>query len=134
MPTLLEPRGLVAELLACREWAWRLQTRRDYVEEGPVLEHFLADGKVRLADWPWWEAWLDLVSSLDGKVARTVVYDEPETDWQRLQRSTQRWHTDAGEGWDAMTRGIAEAGGVPLYDFWLIDGEALIFMLYDEAG
>jgi hypothetical protein len=69
------------------------------------------------------------------RVGRVRVQRDPATDYQRFERSLDRWNIEAGETMRYMT--VVKARGVGLLpaagndDWWLLDSSRLLVMRFD---
>jgi hypothetical protein len=119
--------------------AFRLETCRHYAlgYERADFEDFLAGRPVSPPELDWWRPWLDQIRQQvsNGKtIARVRVLDEPPTPYQQWEMWAAPWHKDAGEDIRYMPRSRAEAIGVPMGDWWLLDESRLILMRFTDSG
>ena len=122
-----------------RRTAFRLETRDSYAlgYERADFGQFLAGSPVPPPEIDWWRPWLDRVTRWrqEGKaVCRVRVLADPPTDYQRWMLWSDRWAAEAGEEIRYLSRTRAEALGVPLADWWLLDDERVILMRFTETG
>ena len=69
------------------------------------------------------------------RVARVRILEEPPTDYQRWLLWASPWHAAAGEDIRYLPRSQAERISLPLVnDWWLLDDERVILMVFTEAG
>jgi hypothetical protein len=130
-----------AELLRTfKRSAWRWETQDAYAlnYERADYERFLAGTSVPPTQIGWWREWLEQVAaqtSAGKTIARVRVLAEPPTDYQRWMLWAAPWYARAREDITYMTRGRAADLRLPLeVDWWLLDDERLILMLFTDAG
>ncbi len=114
-------------------YAWRWESAPGYADQA-LLEQISAGAEPH--EIPQWATYLDRVRgySKQGEFGRACADDDPLTEYQRLRRSAEPWHWDAGETVQHLTRAKATELGLPWYDFWLFDGKRLALLLFDSAG
>lgn len=114
-------------------YAWRWESALGYADK-PLLEQISAGAEPH--EIPQWATYLDRVRGYtrQGEFGRVCADDDPLTEYQRLRRSAEPWHRDAGETVQHLTRGKATELGLPWYDFWLFDSRKLALLLFDSAG
>ncbi|WP_067468468.1 DUF6879 family protein [Nocardia amamiensis] len=79
--------------------------------------------------------WQDLMRETTGRgvsVSRVRVVTEPLSDYQRWLLSVTRYNVEAGEDIRYVARNLA--GEVPPDDWWLLDGERVVYNLTDPIG
>jgi hypothetical protein len=143
MATPLTDAGFSAALADFAHTAFRLELQRTYLvpDEDGALERFLAGDPPTLAELGGLRTWFEQVAQQIGegkRMERVRVHDEPPTDYQRFERSMDRWNLDVGETLHYLTRQRAhEIGLLPAAgpdDWWLLDSTHLIIMRFDPDG
>jgi hypothetical protein len=128
-----------ALLASFSQSAFRLETRDHYAisEERADYEAFLA-GTPRPPDQaPWWRQYLDRVAAQARQGltrSRVRVLADRPTDYQRWLLWADPWYAEAGEAIGYLTRPKAHEIGLPDADWWLLDGEYAIVLVFDQAG
>lgn len=129
------------ELLATfRDTAFRLEAQSAYATstaEAEALAEFVAGDPQPPEAHPIWRAWLDGIRELTShgkKISRVRLLDDPPTDYQRWAMWCTRYHVDAGEHIQYLSRTDAGRFGIPSADWWLFDDDHLVFMLFTDDG
>ena len=117
----------------CRRDAFHLETRDEYKvpHEAERLRRFLSGDPLPNLRRPW----QDLVHETTGRgvtMTRVRVVTVPHTDYQRWLLSVTHLNVEAGEDIRYLPRHLA--GEVPPDDWWLLDGERVVYNLWDEVG
>jgi hypothetical protein len=79
--------------------------------------------------------WLDLLrktTATGRRFARVRVVSLPLTDYSRFGVWCAKTTNAAGEDIRYVPRDVAEAAGLPNYDYWLFDSRTLLRMHFDE--
>ncbi|MGW4245730.1 DUF6879 family protein [Nocardia sp. NPDC004722] len=117
----------------CERDAFHLETRDSYSvpHEAERLRRFLNGEPPPYVKTPWQE----LMRETTGRgvpVTRVRVVTVPHTDYHRWLLSVTGFNVDAGEDIRYVPRNLA--GEVPPDDWWLMDGERVVYNLVDEHG
>jgi hypothetical protein len=130
-----------AELLdACRQSAWHLETRDWYGvgDEKQRLTHYRATGhRDHAAEAPGRAPWLTLireVTSAGVQVRRARVVCEPLSGYMRFSHAGTQANIDAGEDVRWLPRAQASRIALPGNDFWLFDGQRVLFNYFTGDG
>ncbi|MET9028057.1 DUF6879 family protein [Nocardia sp. NPDC004168] len=113
--------------------AFHLEVRDEYhvADEDTRIRAFLAGEPAPYTRTPWQDLMLE-TTSRGVSVTRVRVVTEPLSDYQRWLLSVTGYNVEAGDGICYVPRNIA--GTVPLDDWWLMDGERVVYNLTDPAG
>ncbi|MGX7669886.1 DUF6879 family protein [Plantactinospora sp. DSM 117369] len=143
MPTLLTDVEFAEHLRTFTRTARRLELQPVYLEpeEEATVAKFVAGQPEPPTEVPGLRSWFEQIAELTvaGKhVERVRVHEDLPTDYQRWERWAGQWNTAAGETIRYMTRTQAHAIGLlPAagdVDWWLLDSELLIMMMFDGDG
>lgn len=110
-----------------------MRDRYDASYENESLRKFLAGEP---DDLPWMQDWLAMIRAATAKgkrFARVRVVSVPLTDYSRFGVWCAQFTNGAGEDIRYLTRDVAEAEGLPNYDYWLFDSRKLVRMHFDEG-
>ena len=119
-----------------RETAFHLELKDTYhvLEESGPFELFL-EGKPD--DFSWHQPWLNLVRESTGtgkRVTRVRVVTVPHSDYVRWGLSVAPLNIAAGEDIRWLPRHLAKDIVFPSHDYWLFDGERVIFTEFHPDG
>jgi hypothetical protein len=130
-----------AELLGgCQESAWHLEMRDWYGvdDEKQRYQRFLAAGyRDHAAEAAERQPWLDLMratTSAGVQVRRARIVCEPFSDYMRFSHAGTGPNVDAGEQVRWLARRRASRIPLPGNDFWLLDGNRVLFNYFTGAG
>jgi len=130
-----------AELLGgCQRSAWHLEMRGWYgvEDEKQRLARFLATGRRdHAAEAAERQPWLDLmraVTSTGVQVRRARIVCEPLSDYMRFSYAGTQPNIDAGEQVRWLPRRQASRIPLPGNDFWLLDGQRVLFNYFTGDG
>jgi len=127
-------------LRSFRSTAFYLEAQQTYAldYEAADFERFRAGSPTPPPEISWWRPWLDQIAELtrQGKrISRVRIISEPPSDYQRWGLWALGWHARAGEQIGYIPRSTAAAVGLPLdFDWWLLDDERVIRLLYTADG
>jgi hypothetical protein len=110
-----------------------VRDRYDASYENESLRRFLAEEP---DDLPWMQDWLAMIREATGKglrFSRVRVVSLPLSDYSRFGIWCSQFTGGAGEDIRYLTRGEAQAGGLPDHDYWLFDSRVLARMHFDDA-
>lgn len=110
-----------------------MRDRYDASYENESLRRFLAEEP---DDLPWMQDWLAMIREATGKglrFSRVRVVSLPLSDYSRFGIWCSQFTGGAGEDIRYLTRGEAQAGGLPDHDYWLFDSRVLARMHFDDA-
>jgi hypothetical protein len=102
--------------------------------ELPHLRKWLAGEP---GDTDWLRPWLDLVRAgiEAGKVFRRArIVSEPITDYQKWVLEDTHLYIESGEDIRWVPRNRVSTVALPGNDFWLFDGELLVFLIFAGNG
>lgn len=125
---------------ACQRSAWHLETHDSYGvdDEKGRYARFLADGRRDPdAEAQERENWLALIRETTGRgvqVRRARLVGEPLNDYMRFVHAGTQLNVDAGEDIRWLLRRQASRIAVPGNDFWLFDGERVLFNYFTGDG
>jgi hypothetical protein len=129
-----------ALLGSCQRSAWHLETHDSYGvdDEQGRFARFLATGRRD----PQAEAaerahWLGVIRAVTGRgveVRRARLVGEPLNDYTRFLHAGSQLNVDAGEDIRWLPRRNASRIAVPGNDFWLLDGERVLFNFFTGDG
>lgn len=125
---------------ACERSAWHLETHDAYGvdDEKGRYARFLETGRRdHEAEAPERRHWLDLVraaASAGKKIRRARLVDEPLNDYMRFCYAGSQLNIDAGEDIRWLARRKASRIALPGNDFWLFDGERVLFNYFTGDG
>lgn len=130
-----------AQLLgACRRSAWHLETRDWYGvdDEKQRLALFAATGRRdHAAEAAERAPWLDLireVTTAGVQVRRARIVCEPLSSYMRFSHAGTQPNIDAGEDVRWLPRRQASRIALPGNDFWLLDGQQVLFNYFTGDG
>jgi hypothetical protein len=130
-----------AELLGgCQESAWHLEMRDWYGvdDEKQRWARFLATGhRDHAAEAPERQPWLDLIRVITSKgvqVHRARIVCEPLSDYMRFSHAGTGPNIEAGEQVRWLPRRRASRIPLPGNDFWLLDGDRVLFNYFTGDG
>lgn len=130
-----------AELLGgCQRSAWHLEMRGWYGvdDEKQRLARFLATGhRDHAAEAAERRPWLDLIRVITGKgvqVRRVRIVCEPASDYIRFSYAGTWPNIEAGEQVRWLPRRQASRIALPGNDFWLLDGDRVLFNYFTGDG
>ena len=130
-----------ADLLGgCQQSAWHLEMRDWYgvEDEKQRFARFLATGhRDHAAEAPERKAWLDVIRAVTGKgvqVRRARIVCEPVSDYMRFSYAGTWPNIDAGEQVRWLPRRQASRIPLPGNDFWLLDGQRVLFNYFTGDG
>ncbi|MFI6172099.1 DUF6879 family protein [Nocardia sp. NPDC051052] len=121
---------------ACRREAFHLEVKDSYAEpyESEPLRRFLA-GEPELVDpSPEWRALVRETAARGVTLSRVRVVTVPLTDYQRWLLSVTHYNVNAGDDIRYIPRDLTDASEVPQDDWWLFDGQLVVFNVSDEDG
>ena len=126
-------------LRSFKRTAFRLEARDSYAlgYERKDFERFLIGLPTPPPDRDWWRPWLDQIARLtdEGKtVSRVRILASPASDYQRWEAWGARWNMEAGERVSYLPREWAGRLKLPQDDWWLLDDERVILMLFTDEG
>ena len=113
--------------------AERLETREHYGGDQAEFDAWIAGKIEEIPEDDRREAWLSRIRSQTaaGVTWRRVrVIREPPSPYQRFGLMSCRQNAEAGEDIRYFERDRALAEGLPAHDFWLLDGNRLVFMYF----
>ncbi|MGK5533664.1 DUF6879 family protein [Streptomyces sp. URMC 129] len=115
--------------------AWRLETQPVYQmpEEEAEFAHFLATGKLPVADDDEWLVRLRHFRSTGRTIGRVHVLTRPLTDYLRFEMAFYAHSSRAGEDIRILDLTDRENPGLPQQDFWMLD-DHVVEMRYDAEG
>ncbi|MFQ6393294.1 DUF6879 family protein [Nocardia sp. KC 131] len=119
----------------CQREAFHLEVKDSYAEpyESEPLRRFL-DGEPELPDpSPEWRALVRETAARGVVMSRVRVVTIPLTDYQRWLLSVTHYNVDAGDDIRYVPRDLV-ADEVPHDDWWLFDGQLVVFNVSDEDG
>lgn len=147
-PTWAQTAGLApakvptpAELLArCASWAVHLEMRDQYAVDAED-EEYLA-WKAGHRDDPadpasWWRPWLSLLQEVTARgvaVRRARIVSEPVSEYIQFEYDGTHSNVYAGERVRWLPRRGAKDLRLPGTDFWVFDGELLMWNHHDGNG
>ncbi|BDT92741.1 hypothetical protein IFM12275_27170 [Nocardia sputorum] len=113
--------------------AFHLEVRDEYhvADEDTRIRAFLAGEPAPYTRTPWQDLMLE-TTGRGVSVTRVRVVTEPLSDYQRWLLSVTGYNVEAGDDIRYVPRNIA--GTVPPDDWWLMDGERVVYNLTDPAG
>ncbi|GAA2119663.1 DUF6879 family protein [Actinomadura alba] len=85
----------------------------------------------------WWRPWLDLIAETVARgvdVRRARIVSEPVSEYIRYSHSYAFTNVAAGEGLRWLPRRRASHLVLPGNDFWLVDGQLVLFNHFDGDG
>ena len=88
-------------------------------------------------DTSWLQPWFDTVrAGTDaGKLfMRARIVSEPVSDYQRWVLKDTHLYVEAGEDIRWVPRSLVSTIALPGNDFWLFDGELVVFVLFEGSG
>lgn len=119
---------------SCERSAYHLEMRDSYA---------VADEARMFAAWraghrdSWWRPWLRLVAETTGRgvqIRRARVVSEPVTEYIRFEYDITFSNIAAGERVRWLPRRHASTLALPGNDFWLLDGERVVFNHFTGDG
>ncbi len=102
-------------------------------ETGPF--HLFLTGQVD--DFAWHQPWLRLVREVSaaGRTIRRVrVVSVPHVDYTRWGLTVAEHNIAAGEDIRWLPRHLADSDALTADDFWLFDGERVVFTVFEPGG
>jgi hypothetical protein len=119
--------------------AFRVEAQPAYAlgDEQADFDRFLAGSPTPPPEMAWYRPWVDQVAqwTRDRKtISRVRVLAEPPTDYQRWLLWGAPWFASIGEDIRYMNHSTAHRIGLPLQDWWLLDGERVIVMHFTAEG
>ncbi len=127
-------------LSSCRQSASHLEMRDTYDadDEQERLQRFLATGqRDHEAEYPQRRAWLEAVRRVTAagvRVRRVRLVSEPISDYIRFEHAGAGATIESGEDLRWLPRRLAYGIVAPVNDFWLLDGERVVFNNFDGNG
>jgi hypothetical protein len=127
-------------LAACEREAVHLEMRDTYAltREAERLATFLATGRRdHEAEAPARRHWTALIRGLrraGRRVRRARIVSEPVTDYIRYEWAGTDPIVEAGEEVRWLPRRLASSIALPGNDFWLFDGETVVFTVFTGVG
>jgi Family of unknown function (DUF6879) len=124
----------------CQRFAWHLETRDWYGvdDERGRYARFLATGqRDHQAEAAERRHWLGLIRAATGagrQVRRARIVCEPLSDYMRFSHAGTQLNIDAGEDVRWLPRCRASRLALPGNDFWLFDGERVLFNHFTGDG
>lgn len=138
------------KILSSEEWetlltsahreAVHLEMRDRYAvdDESDPFARWLAGNPMSPAEEAeWWSDWTDLVGRITASgvtMRRARIVSEPVTDYIRYEWAGTHYNVDAGEDVRWLPRRHASTIALPGNDFWLIDGEKVVFNHFTGDG
>jgi hypothetical protein len=125
---------------SCEQSAWHLEMRDAYAVPGedPMFSAWRDGHRDDPGDRDsWWRPWLSLMTETTGRgvdVRRARIVSEPVTDYIRFEYDLTFTNVVAGERVRWLPRRNASALALPGNDFWLLDGERVIFNHFTGDG
>jgi hypothetical protein len=116
--------------------ALHLEMRDSYGTEAE-MPHLAKWAAGESDDLGWLEPWCKRIrdATVDGKAFRRArIVSEPLSDYQRWAHSTTAVMVDAGEDIRWVPRSRVSELMFPGNDFWLFDGELLVFLIFAGNG
>ena len=129
-----------ALLTSARREAIHLEMRDRYAvsDEGDPFRRWLAGDPLTPAEEAeWWRDWTELVTRITASgvtMRRARIVSEPVTDYIRYEWAGTHYNVEAGEDVRWLPRRGASAIALPGNDFWLIDGETVVFNHFTGDG
>jgi hypothetical protein len=127
-------------LAGCRAEAVHLEMRDSYSVDSEADEFatFLTTGRLpERAHTPEISRWLALirgVTTSNRRVRRARIISEPVTDYIRYEWASTAVNIEAGEDVRWLPRQLASTIALPGNDFWLFDGETVVFSVFTGDG
>lgn len=121
-------------LRACTRSAVHLEMRDGYMRSDPRFAAWQAGARDGLAVAG---SWLSLIAGLTAKgvaVRRARIVSEPVSDYVRFEHHMTAANVTAGEDVRWLPRRRASDLALPGNDFWLLDGEVVLFHHFDGDG
>jgi Family of unknown function (DUF6879) len=115
--------------------ACHLEMRDVYVDDEEVarFREWRETGQLGRDDHPWF----DLIAELSARgvqVRRARIVSEPVSSYIRFEHAGAWQNVEAGEQVRWLARRLASRVALPGNDFWLLDGERVLFNLFDGDG
>lgn len=129
-----------ALLASARRETAHLEMRDRYAVGGegePFLRWLAGEPLSPTEETEWWRDWTDLVGRVTSSgvtMRRARIVSEPWTDYIRWEWAGTHYNIDAGEDVRWLPRRQASAIALPGNDFWLIDGEKVVFNHFTGDG
>jgi len=119
-----------------RREAFRLETLPEYKvdSERSEYEHFLATGRLNIADDDPWLMRVRHFRQTGRRIGRVHVISRPLTDYLRYEFAVYRYTVAAGEDVRILDLTDQPNPGLPTEDFWLFDDTAIVRMDYSPDG
>ena len=142
-PVRISDEDFFPTLLAFQRSAFRaeIQPRYREDEESQHVRDFLADRAALPPDVPYYAYWFEQIAAHRRNrhtVQRVRVHATPPNDYQRYLQWASRWNVElGGEEIRYIDPRKAQDLGLlaePRTDWWLLDGNRLLVMRFDDAG
>ncbi|WP_406343892.1 DUF6879 family protein [Streptomyces sp. NBC_00648] len=135
---MVDVRTLQQRLQGCQRSAVHLEMRDGYMRSDP---RFIAwqngERNAPQDNAPSLRPWLGLVSGLVGRgveIRRARIVSEPVSDYVEFEHHVTAANVNAGELVRWLPRPQASDIALPGNDFWLLDGNAVVFHHFDGYG
>lgn len=129
---------LADRLRACHRSALHLEMRDGYMRSDPRFIAWQSGVRADPAhEDPQARPWLDLVRETAGRgvdVRRARIVSEPVSDYIRFEHHLTAGNIAAGEQVRWLPRRRASKLALPGNDFWLFDGQLVVFLHFDGNG
>lgn len=131
---LLTERELGELLGGFRDSAFRFEIRDRYnsdVGREPFRKYLAGEPD----DYAWHRSWMDMIRRdvAAGKVWQRVrIVSVPLSTWTRYGIEVARLSVQAGEEIRYLRRDVAQRNGLTPYDCWLLDGEQLVHLHFND--
>lgn len=115
--------------------AAHLEMRDGYMRSDPAFVAWQAGHPIEVDSE--WRSWLDLVSETTERgvqVRRARIVSEPVSDYIRFEYDVTHTNVAAGEQVRWLPRRKASDLALPGNDFWLFDGQVVLFNHFDGDG
>ena len=132
------PVDLMAELNRAKCSLFRIEAFESpaLTEEAADFERFLAGSPTPPEEMAWFRPWIDQVSEWTDKgvtLTRVRVLAQPPTDYQRWLIWGGPFFGSIGERIRYMDNAMADHIGLPAKDWWLIDDDRVIMVLFEDG-
>lgn len=143
MRTTLTEEQVRDEILGARNYAWRWEQQPTYWvgRERDRVQAFLDGRREPPTANPHGTRWLNTVHAMVAagrRLGRVRVIDTPPSGYQQWLQWNSQWARAAGEDIHYLSRPLLRQLGRPPIepdaDWWLIDGERLVVMRFDDSG
>ncbi|MFD9535578.1 DUF6879 family protein [Streptomyces sp. NPDC060010] len=125
-------------LAKAKESAVHLEMRDAYQPNDPEFIAWQQGKRLDPADRSsWWRPFLDVVTEVTGRgvaMQRARIVSEPVTDYIRYEYDVTFPNVAAGEQVRWLPRRNAADIALPGTDFWMFDGEAVLFTYFSGIG